>query len=164
MAPDSDKCEFLEYTGAMQEKRAFSLAYTIQEYEKANIVGAEYENLKKTYFLSLADLYITFFENKKTCPNIKNIPVAFFYSQSDCPACNVQGSVLSSVSSKCPNVSVFAFPSDTNYPFLNILSDRYKVSQVPIIVINDTKVLPGLSSESQLISALKDAGATCSNN
>ena len=162
MAPDENKCEFLEYTSAMQEKRAFSLAYTIQEYEKANIVGVEYENLKKTYFLSLADLYITSFENKKACPEIKNVPVAFFYSQSDCPACNVQGSVLSSVSSKCDGVSIFAFPSDTNYPFLNVFSDRYKITSVPSIVINDTKTLHGLASEDELISALKNAGANCS--
>ncbi|MFH0927327.1 MAG: thioredoxin family protein [Candidatus Micrarchaeota archaeon] len=160
MAQES-RCDFLNYTESMQEKKAFSTAYSIQEYERSHLVGSEYENLKRSYFASLMDLYITTFENKKNCPDLGQVPVAFFYTQADCPACQVQGQVLSSVAQKCNNVQIFAFASDSQYPFLNLLVQRYNVSSTPSLVINDSQKIGGVTSEGELISQLKKAGAVC---
>lgn len=161
MAADDDKCAFLNYTENLQEKKAFSIAYSIQEYERANLVGDEYETLKRAYFASLVDLYITSFENLKSCPNLKQVPVAFFYIQSDCPACQVQGQVLSSAAQKCSNVRIFAFASDSNYPFLKMLAERYEISSAPVVVINDSLKILGVTDDEQLISQLEKFGAIC---
>lgn len=161
MPEEGNICEFLNYTESLQEKKAFSLAYTIQEYERANVLGEEYEQLKRNYFASLADLYLTSFENKKNCPNLRQIPVAYFYSQNDCPQCQIQGEVLTKAAQKCDSVQVFAFPSDSQYSFLKLFVQRYNIGSTPAIVINDSLILDGIISEERLISYFEEMGAVC---
>jgi hypothetical protein len=158
---DDNKCEFLNYTETMQEKKAFSIAYSLQEYERSNVLGEEYENLKRSYFASLADLYLTTLENKNACPGLNQVPVAFFYTQSDCPACLVQGQVLSAAAQKCPNVHIFAFASDTSYPFINLFVQRYQISSTPTLVVSDSQKIKGVTSEEELVSLLEKSGAVC---
>lgn len=163
MADANDRCSVLNYTRNVQGEKAYSLADTIQEYEKANIGGADYERLKQSYFTSLADLYITSFENQKSCPSFKEKPVAFFYSQgTDCPACKLEGNVLSSVSQRCPDIRIFAFPYDSDYGFLKLFTQRYGITSVPAVVINDNATLVGLQNEGDIVSALRKAGVNCS--
>ena len=143
--------------------RTYALAGRIQDYQRSNVLGDQYEQLKQQYFVSLMDLYFTQFENKKQCPAFGEKALAFFYTaKTDCPQCRAQNDILANLAPRCSNVRIFAFPSDTGYSFLQVLAARYNVSGTPALVVDDGQKLEGLQSAEQIIAALRAAGASCS--
>lgn len=156
-------CEIMNSTfWEIAKERTYSLGERIQNYEKSNTFGDQYEQIKREYFVSLTDLYLTEFENKKRCKNFDNKILAFFYSEgTGCTECSAQNSILMSIAPRCPNVRIFAFPVNTDYPFLKLLVSRYNINQTPSIIIEDKIRIEGLQSAEQIISKLKNVGAIC---
>ncbi|VVB57979.1 Uncharacterised protein [Candidatus Anstonella stagnisolia] len=156
-----EQCPYLLSLRQAQLDRTYSIALRLQDYERSNILNAEYEQLKLSYFLGLSSMYVSGFENRKTC-GVEEIPLAFFYKENSlCPDCLSQNAILSNVAKRCKNVRIYAFPADYSLEPVKILADRYKISAVPAIVINDGSAQAGLQSEAALINSLVANGATC---
>jgi thiol-disulfide isomerase/thioredoxin len=161
MGVAGDSCANLNFTTQLQKDKTYSLAFRIQDYEKANIVGEDYNTLRTSYFVNLMDLYLASFENKEKCPSLNETPLVYFYREGECPDCKAQNDVLESLAPKCSNVRIYAFPVNSEFQFIELLKNRYGVNSTPAIVINDDEKIEGLRGEDQLIAALKRNGAEC---
>ncbi|MDE1798306.1 MAG: thioredoxin family protein [Candidatus Micrarchaeota archaeon] len=163
MANDTaTQCKYLAQVRQKQFDTTYPLALRIQDYEKNNLLGSEYESLKTEYYLGTADIYISGFEQKETCGG-NEVPLLMFYTEkTQCPDCRAQNLILPDIATRCSNVRILALPSDYNLTPLEVLADRYNISTVPAIVINDSQKLVGLTSEDDLVKALRAQGANCS--
>ncbi len=159
------QCAYLTRMRAKQLNDTYPLALKIQDYEKNNLFNSEYENIKTTYFLGVADSYISVFEQQQACRS-DEVPLLLVYREkSACPECRAQNQILSGlVAARCPNVRIYALPYDYPLMPLQMLADRYNVSsesRMPVTVIDDKIRLDGLRSEDELVAALVSRGATC---
>jgi len=162
MASDpQSQCQYLTRLRQKQFDSTYPLAQRIQDYEKNNLLNSEYQNIKNTYFLGLTEIYLSGIEHHKLCGG-DEIPLVMFYSEkNDCPDCRAQNRLMPFIAQRCPKVRIYAFPSDSDLTPLQMMTDRYNISKTPTIVINDNKRLVGLSSEDEIIAALKANGAVC---
>ncbi len=161
----TQQCKYLETMRQQQLNDTYPLSLKIQDYEKNNLFNSEYENIKTTYFLGVSDSYISAFEQRQLCGG-NEVPVLLIYSEKkDCPECRAQNQILSSlVAPRCPNVRVYALPSDYPLMPLIMLNERYNVTnttQTPVIIIDDQIHLSGLQDEDTLVAQLVRRGATC---
>jgi len=156
-----EQCPYLFSLRQKQLDRTYSLALRMQDYERSNVLNSEYEQLKTSYLLGLASMYISGFDNRKTC-GADEIPLAFFYEEnSQCQDCLAQNAVLSNVAKRCKNVRIYAFPADNPLEPVKILADRYNIGAVPAIVVNDGTAQSGLQGEQAVIGMLSASGAVC---
>jgi hypothetical protein len=135
-------CRALTEMSKNQMERTFKLATQLSLAENNNVLG-DYEMLKRKYYLTNFELYIYQKQLERSCGAKPFEPVLYFYSLKPCPQCIVQGQVLDRVVSECPNVRVFAFPSDYPEPVLTALLSRYGISSVPTIIIKEHFKLEG---------------------
>ena len=147
----SELCAYVSKTTEAKAARAYELSQKIQYYEQSNIINSEYERIKSQYYLANAGLYLNMRATSKFCDSSPYTTVLFFYRvKLDCPECRAQGGVLDSLRKKHPNLRVFAFPNDTELPFINVFIKRHGIEKVPALVIDDSVVLQGLKSEEEI--------------
>ncbi len=157
----SELCPYLASLRQKQLDKTYSLATKIQDYERSNVLDTEYNTLKSSYFIALSDMYISAFENKKTC-GLDETPMAFFYAEnSNCPDCRAQDALMVKIAARCPKTRIYAFPFDSKFEPVQVIANRYGISSAPAIVINDKKTLTGLQGEESVVATLKEAGAAC---
>ncbi len=161
---DGDPCMFANFTTSLQKERAYSLAEKLGDYQRSNMVGADYEAIKRAYFVSLAELHIRTLENARKCPQYAEIPVLFFYREAppDCPECRLQNEALVLAAQRCGNVRTFAFPVNANYSFIQLLVGKYKVQKVPAMVIDERELVDTIQNQDQIVAMLEKDGAACS--
>jgi len=162
MASDpQSQCLYLTRLRQKQFDSTYPLAQRIQDYEKNNLLNQEYNNIKTNYFLGLTEIYLSGIEHHKLCGG-NEIPIVLFYSEdTDCPDCRAQNRLLPLIANRCPGVRIYAFPSDSDLTPLQMMTDRYKITKTPAIVVDDKTKLEGLSSEDEIIAALTARGAAC---
>jgi hypothetical protein len=135
-------CSALDAMAKQQIERTFKLATALSLAQNNNVLG-DYETLKRQYYLTNFELYMYQKQLERYCGAKSFEPVLYFYSLKPCPQCIVQGQVLDRVVSECPNVRVFAFPSDYPEPVLTALLSRYGVTSVPTIIVAEQYKLEG---------------------
>jgi len=151
MGNGTELCAYFNSTTEASANRAYALAGKIRQYEESNVLNAEYTRIRDQYYLSNAALYLNLRSAEKYCGGDKYDTVLFFYKvKQNCPDCNAQGKVLDALRATHPNLRVFAFPTDTELPFIKLLSARHNITQVPSLAINDNTVLRGLQTDSQV--------------
>lgn len=158
---DAEPCSNVNLSTQLQKDRTYALAFRIQDYEKANIVGEEYDSLRRAYFVSLMDLYLTNYENGVKCPSARELPLVFYYTEGDCPDCKAQNDVLERLAGRCSPLRIYAFPVNSEFQFIDLLKARDNIGATPAIVVNGTEKLAGLQGEDKLLSTLKRNGAVC---
>ena len=155
---DNSSTELCVYASASEENQAsqaYSLLEKINYYEKSNVVNSDYERIKSRYYLSNALLYLNMRAQEKYCGDSPYTTVLFFYRvKTDCPECRAQGGVLDGLRQTHPNLRVFAFPSDSGLDFINAFIKRHNITSVPSLVIDDSIVLAGLQSETDVEASL----------
>lgn len=162
MGNDADACANINLATQLQKDRTYALAFRIQSYERANIVGSDYDPLRRSYFVNLMDLYLTNHENGLKCPNLKETPLVFYYTEGDCADCKAQNDVLEGLAGKCQNARIYAFPVNSEFQFIELLKNRDRIGDAQMaIVVNGTEKLVGLQGEDRLIAALERNGAVC---
>ena len=159
------QCTYLTLLRQQQLNDTYPLALKIQDYEKNNLFNSDYESIKTTYFLGVADSYISALEQQRACGS-REIPVLLIYREkTDCPECRTENQILSGlVAARCPSMRIYALPYDFPLMPLQMLADRYNVSdasRAPVTVIDDKTRLEGLQSEDELVAALAGSGAAC---
>ena len=159
----TEQCPYIQELRQTQFDSIYPLARKMKEYEARNMLNSDYESLKNTYLVGLADMYITGFEDKKTC-NASEVQLAFFYPEkTSCPRCGNINSLLSTAAEKCRNVRIYAFPYDSQIAPLKLIANRYNVGAVPALVINDGGPRDAATlGAAELITNLKENGAQCS--
>ena len=121
---------------------------------KAQGYFADTELPKLKYLNENILLYILVQKAIKDCENKEIIPLVYFYTENDYVADEAtQAKVLDSVVQSCSNVRVFAFPKDMGIPVVDVLIQKYSISQYPAIILKN-KLYSGITSENDLKQAL----------
>ncbi len=110
----------------------------------------DYNLLKREY--TLAELrYWLFIKNIKDICDSDNVGLLYFYSNNNCDECRTQGLILGKVKSDLKDkLLVFSLDHDFNEPLLNIIKDRYNVTKLPALIIDDEKY-EGLHDDEDLL-------------
>jgi hypothetical protein len=146
---NTELCSVIEERIDFQAQKTFELVQELENSNKNSLL-ANYELLKKKYFLKNAELFLYFKQAEKTCGKTSLIPILYFYPDSvECPDCKVQGAILDKVRDECGTVRVFAFPTDLGVEIISLLKSKYSISEEPSIVIND-KTYSGLQTEQKI--------------
>ncbi len=158
---DPEFCGVLNATMAAQSGRRSEFANKIIEYERASVFSQEYESIRNRYYLTNAELYLYTLSARRNCPSLDAVPVLYFYRiKPECPDCQTQGPVLDALVAKCPSLRVFAFPTGTSYPFIQMLEGKSGIASAPSIVLPGGKVLQGLKNEREIVAGLRESGVT----
>ena len=154
LAESSDKgelCQIIRQKIDSQSGKNAALLDAIDQAEKSIFI-VDFTQLKKSYFLSNAELYFLIKKSNELC-NENNQTVLYFYRDSKplCSDCIVQGKILDGIREKCGNVKSFVFPIDLNLGFVDLFRTLYGVDGVPSLVINEKRVFNGLTSEQEIL-------------
>ena len=153
--PDRGKfCPIIQQKIDSQSGKNASLIKAIEEAEKSIFI-VDFTNLKKSYFLSNAELYFLIKKSNEVC-NENNQTILYFYRDAKplCSDCIVQGEIIDGVRAKCRNVKSFAFPIDLNLGFVELFKTLYGVDEAPSLVINESVVFEGLTPEQEIMENL----------
>ncbi|MCX8194871.1 MAG: thioredoxin family protein [Candidatus Micrarchaeota archaeon] len=146
-----DLCSYSSKVAERRAAKAYELMLKVQSYEQSSVLDSEYYKIKEKYYLANMGLYLNMQAMKKFCGHSPYRFILFFYKiKEDCPECRAQGLVLDSLRKKYPNLRIFAFPADTDYEFINVLTSRYNIETVPSLVVDDQFVLRGLQDEAAI--------------
>ena len=150
--PNKEKfCPIIRQKIDSQSGRNASLIQAIEEAEKSIFI-VDFTNLKKSYFLSNAELYFLIKKSNEAC-NEKNQTILYFYRDAKplCSDCIVQGEIIDGIREKCRNVKSFAFPIDLNLGFVELFKTLYGFDEAPSLVINEKTVFEGLTAEQEIM-------------
>jgi len=79
-----------------------------------------------------------------------SVSVLYFYDTKNCDDCIIQGNILSILKSSFKEkLMVFPLDKNINLTMLRILMNRYNITKIPSVVIND-EVYSGIVSEKDL--------------
>ena len=101
----------------------------------------EYQRLKRQYLVSIMNLYLALERTSATCP-MGITPVLYFWpDNSDCPTCATFVYQLEEIKKDCPDVRVFAFPSNpANFEPVDALQKKFNVKASPALVIGKSVI------------------------
>jgi hypothetical protein len=136
--------------GSQSGKNA-AILEAIDQAEKS-IFLVDFTQLKKSYFLSNAQLYFLIKKSNEVC-NEDNQTILYFYRDGKplCSDCIVQGKIIDGIRAKCGNVKSFAFPTDLGLGFVDLFKTLHGFDEVPSLVINEKTVFSGLTSEEEIM-------------
>lgn len=86
--------------------------------------------------------YLILLKQMKDRCNYSQAIVLFFYQNSDdCKKCDDQSFVLTDINKDIEDeISIFSFDMDLNLTTLKVLSDYYRIDQLPCVIVEDTKM------------------------
>jgi len=151
-ASDKEKvCEIIQQKIDSQSMKNAGLIDAIDQAEKSIFI-VDFTGLKKSYFLSNAELFFLIKKSNEVC-NENNQTILYFYRDAKplCSDCIVQGKILDEIRAKCGNVKTFAFPIDLDLGFVELFKTLYGIDTVPSMVINEKNVFNGLASEQEIM-------------
>ena len=154
LAESSDKgkvCTIIQQKIDSQSGKNAALLDAIDEAEKSIFI-VDFTQLKKSYFLSNAQLYFLIKKSNDVC-NEDNQTILYFYRDGKplCSDCIVQGKILDDIRAKCGNVKSFAFPIDLDLGFVDLFKTLYGFEGAPSLVVNEKKVFSTLTSEEEIL-------------
>ncbi|MFH1588459.1 MAG: hypothetical protein ABIA76_03930 [Candidatus Diapherotrites archaeon] len=146
---DTELCSIVEQRIDFQARQTFELVQNLEN-SKKNSLLADYDLLKKKYYLKNAELFLYFKQAEKTCGKTELIPILYFYpDKTDCPDCKVQAAILDKTRDECGTVRVFAFPTDLDIEIISLIKSKYGIRQEPSIVLNE-KTFSGIQTEQKI--------------
>ena len=90
---------------------------------------------------------------KERCGTDYNLVLYFYSNLGDCPDCDQQGSVLSTLHKKYPGVNIYSFDINLPNPALQTVKRIFGVKQAPTTIAN-TKVMQGIRDKNELEAVL----------
>jgi len=153
--PDREKfCPIIQQKIDSQSGKNASLIEAIDEAEKSIFI-ADFTHLKKSYFLSNAELYFLIKKSNDVCGE-NNQTILYFYRDAKplCSDCIVQGKIIDEIRAKCNNVKSFAFPIDLNLGFVDLFKTLYGFDEAPSFVVNETTVFEGLTNGQEIMGSI----------
>lgn len=124
---------------------------TLTEYESKKIFrDADYNYLKRQYFISEARNYMALLDLKNKC-DLKTIAVLYFYKKDESSSI-MQGYILDALVKKYSekNISIYSFDFDFEEPLINLIKNYYNVTGTPTLVINNNIIKSGFASREEL--------------
>ena len=132
-------CNFLSEIVRRTNNNLDELSGQLLKYSESNVLfgGTDIENLKKSYTSLLIKDWVLQERIKSICGD-KTVTILYFYDKSGCGDCVIQGSILSILKDSFKE-KVMIFPLDTKVglTMIGILMDRFNVTSVPSLVIEE---------------------------
>ncbi len=147
---NANPCEAFEYEVEKLIPKVSKFGEELEVFE-ATRKGSyqEYLALKKEYTLMNLRYWMFVKSLKEKC-NYSFVPILYFYSNKNCPACKDQGYVLSLLKKKYPKkVMIFAIDGDLDLESVSLLKKVYNITAYPSLIING-RVYKGLKTTSFL--------------
>jgi hypothetical protein len=142
---DENSCIIYERQISRQLNRIYGLFSELEKL-KTSTFATSSDEIKRQYLLASMSLWIDLKNASETCALTLKPVLYFFPDRQDCIECDAMINLLETVKSQCPNVRVFAFPSESqDFEFVELLKKDYNVSSAPAIVIGNNatnKILP----------------------
>ncbi len=152
LADDRASCDELRPLVQDQLEQVFERFSDIEKFEAygLRLETPEYALLKRQYLVAIMSLYLTL-ENTPSDCDFGIEPVLYFWpDESDCPTCATMVYQLEDIKRACPNVRVFAFPSNpANFEPVQILQEKFGVTKSPALVLG-TDVITDIRDTGEL--------------
>ena len=143
-------CPLLDNQTRRQMTDLYSLYGELQSAREANVF-TDVQAIQRRFILTNAELFLYLRQLERQCGYSLVKPVLYFYPEGkDCLECRAQARVLDALAQDCPNVRVFAFPSNSDIPVVQALAKAYGVNRDPSLVLNET-LYGGFSSREQIL-------------
>lgn len=107
--------------------------------------NADVISLKAYYSLLEIRHWLFLKKTKKECGVNADLIVYFYSNEGDCPECQQQGYVLSTIHRNYPSVNIYSFDINIGDPAVTTLRRIYGAKAAPTLIIND-KIMPGFHS------------------
>ncbi|MBI2041153.1 MAG: thioredoxin family protein [DPANN group archaeon] len=108
------------------------------DYMEKQSRAKDFENLKKYYALLEIKHWLAIQKSNREC-NSNYTPILYFYSNSECDGCRLQGPLILELKAKNPKTMVYSFDVNSGLPAIKILKGNYKITIVPTIIIGNKK-------------------------
>ena len=148
-------CTTASKSAAGQIDRLNVLGSKLEEFIKnVNLDQKEFDLLKREYVLSEIRYWLISKNLRDICKDDK-VSVLYFYSNDDCDECRTQGFVLGSLKSIFKdNLLIFSLDADFKLePMLDVIKNKYNITSVPTLVINDENY-SGLKNSEELLNII----------
>ncbi len=143
-------CPLLANQTNQQVAELYELYGELTVAEEAHVF-ADTGPIKRVFILTNAELLLYLRQMESVCGYSLVEPVLYFYPDgADCLECRAQAKILNSLTQECPGVRVFAFPSNSDLPVIQAITEEYGITVNPSVVINE-KVYPGVSTREELL-------------
>lgn len=157
---DND-CSLLKTRLIDMSKKLGDIGQRLSLYESNSLSfkKAEYEYLKRRYFVLEARTYTYELQMKKKCNDDRTL-ILFFYRGGDDAASIMQGYVLDEVyKSHRDNISTHSFDIEfNNSTVTDLLESYYNITGAPAIVVNGKTLRPGFISVGELEAMVSKQG------
>ena len=134
---DSNVCLIYERQISRQLNKIYDLFGQLERLDTGTFAVSK-ESVRRQYLLTSMSLWIDLQNTQRSC-DLKIKPVLYFFpSTQDCVLCTAMQNQLEVLKQDCPQVRVFAFPSEsTDFEFVSLLKQQYSVSTVPALVVEN---------------------------
>ena len=151
MAEEGEVCGALQAQVAQHVDKNQRLLGKMGSYEEANLFGDEYFAIKQGYILNNIGLWMYFNDYSERC-DTDDVDILYFYrDRAPCEECAVEEQVLNKVRDRCVNVRNFAFPVNVDVSVLDLVKERYGITDAPAIVIDGKVVMHGITTEDEIL-------------
>jgi len=147
----SNYCDFLLEENLKSGDKIYAEGLRIEEYEKTNRFAPSLTLEKKRYALLDLQFWLNSIELKKLC-NANYSTLIYFYSYyNKTLEQRFQDKTLFDLKQKCgPQIIYITFPADMDISTIDIIKSIYNIKKIPAILINESLVLSGPLSMSDL--------------
>jgi hypothetical protein len=135
---DKISCDYMNLRVSSINEKAYELGLKVGTYENNNgVLNEDYYALKRSYVNSLINNWINVNNAKDLC-NLSYSTILYFYTyKEDCPKCNEQAVVLSTIKDLYGlNALIYSIDSTLDLDSVNILKYSYNITEYPSLVIN----------------------------
>lgn len=164
----------LEYLDTLEDGRYCSvmkevLEKNIKEYrraldriegfkDKGLFIKDQYQLIKREYIVAELRYWLLAQKADKEC-DYNRTTLLYFYT-SDCDACkNRQGPILTHIKSKYGGeLLIFSIDYELDEPMVEILKQRYNITEVPALIINSNQTYRGVVPDNELQRILSETG------
>lgn len=132
-------CNFLGEIVRRTNNNLDELSEQLSRYSETNVLfsGADVENLKKRYTSLLIKDWILQERIKEICGD-KTVTMLYFYDRKGCDDCLIQGNILSILKNSFrEKVMIFPLDRKVDLSMIEILMNRFNVTSVPSLVIEE---------------------------
>ena len=136
--------------------RLYEEGIKIEKYLKASKITEELLTNQKEYILFKTQFWLNAISLKRQC-NAEYVNVVYFYEQKTedfnlNTDQNVMSGMLFEIKQEYgPEIMLIPLATDLNISTVNIVLDQYNITELPALLINEEKVMLGLSNKSDII-------------
>ncbi len=124
--------------------------------------NADVISLKAYYSLLEIRHWLFLKKAKKECGVDADLIVYFYSNEGDCPECQQQGYVLSTIHRNYPSVNIYSFDINIDDPAVVTLRRIHGIYDAPTLVIND-EVLQGSRTMHEVVARLHEHNESASS-